>query len=237
MHLYFQQIEQLLHKIATQQDKLQTIAQIIAKKLEKGGIIQLFGAGHSFLLAEEAFYRAGGLVPVKPIYIPSLMISAGAIIASQNEKEEGLIANVRHLIDIQKEDVVIVISTSGRNAAPIEMALEAKERGAYVISLQSLCYSELASTHSSNLRLEEVVDDVLNTYVPVGDGVLRQESYQYGSSSTVVGAALLNGLMSIVIEQLLHTQHEVPVFVSNNIEQEKSKNEAYCQKYSRIAFK
>lgn len=67
MHLYFQQIEQLLHKIATQQDKLQTIAQIIAKKLEKGGIIQLFGAGHSFLLAEEAFYRAGGLVPVKPM--------------------------------------------------------------------------------------------------------------------------------------------------------------------------
>lgn len=237
MHQFFKNIQQLLNQVEQQEQQLQDVAEMIATKIAKGGIIQLFGAGHSFLLAEEQFYRAGGLVPVKPIYIDSLMLAAGPVTSSRNERTEGVVPAHRHLLDIRPEDTVIIISTSGRNAAPIEMVFEAKERGAFVISLQSLCYTEQDSTHSSGKRLEEVVDIVLNTSVPIGDGVLHSGDYQYGASSTIVGAAMLNALVSMVIEQLLAVQQEAPVFVSNNINESSSKNDKYCKQFEdRITF-
>ncbi|WP_042475844.1 sugar isomerase domain-containing protein [Bacillus ndiopicus] len=237
MHQYFKNIQQLLGKIEQQEEQLKEVAEIIATKIAKGGIIQLFGAGHSFLLAEELFYRAGGLVPVKPIYLEPLMLAAGPRTSSHNERTEGVVPAHRHLLDIRPEDTVIIISTSGRNAAPIEMAFEAKEQGAFVISLQSLCYTKQESTHSSGKRLEQIVDIVLNTSVPVGDGVLKSDDYQYGASSTIVGATMLNALVSMVIEQLLAVQQEAPVFVSNNINQSSSKNDKYCKQFeNRITF-
>ncbi|WP_107942872.1 sugar isomerase domain-containing protein [Metasolibacillus sp. FSL H7-0170] len=237
MHQYFKNIQQLLNKVGQQEEQLKEVAEMTAKKIGKGGIIQLFGAGHSFLLAEELFYRAGGLVPVKAIYIEPLMLAAGPTTSSRNERKEGVVLAHRHLFDIRPEDIVIIISTSGRNAAPIEMAFEAKERGAFVISLQSLCYTEQESTHSSGMRLEQIVDAVFNTSVPIGDGVLQSGDYQYGASSTVVGAALLNAFVSMVIEQLLAVQQEAPVFVSNNINQSTSQNDKYCRQFeNRITF-
>lgn len=237
MHQYFKNIQQLLDKVGQEEQRLKEVAEMTANKIENGGIIQLFGAGHSFLLAEELFYRAGGLVPVKAIYIEPFMLAAGPVISSRNERTEGIVSAHRHLYDIRPEDVVIIISTSGRNAAPIEMAFEAKERGAFVISLQSLCYTEQESTHSSGMRLEQIVDVVFNTSVPIGDGILQSGDYQYGASSTVVGAALLNAFVSMIIEQLLAVQQEAPVFVSNNVNQATSKNDQYCKRFAnRITF-
>ena len=87
MNTYFQQVNRYLTMVAQQEsNQLMHIAKQIVKRLTKGGIIQLFGSGHSMLLAQECYYRAGGLVPVKPIHIESLMLHQGARQSSQNEK-------------------------------------------------------------------------------------------------------------------------------------------------------
>lgn len=93
MNTYFQQVNRYLTMVAQQEsEQINRVAQLIVKRLVQGGIIQLFGSGHSMLLAQECYFRAGGLVPVKPIHIESLMLHQGARQSSQNEKKQAFLA-------------------------------------------------------------------------------------------------------------------------------------------------
>ena len=115
------------------------------------------------------------------------------------------------------------------------MATYAKEAGALTISLQSLEYQHQPSRHPSGKRLEQVVDEVLNTHVPLGDGVLTVDQLQYAPVSTVLGATLLNALFAQIIE-LMHAQGaSVPVFGSSNLGE--NNNDALIDQYGqRIHF-
>lgn len=115
------------------------------------------------------------------------------------------------------------------------MSIFAKEAGALTISLQSLEYQQQPSRHSSGKRLEQVVDEVLNTHVPLGDGVLTVDQLQYAPVSTVLGATLLNALFAQIIE-LMHAQGaSIPVFGSSNLGE--NNNDALIDQYGqRIHF-
>ena len=238
MHAYFSEIEKLIKVVKEQEaSHISDVAQIIVQRLQKGGIIQLFGCGHSQLLAQEAFYRAGGLVPVRPIFIEPLALHDGALASSINEKDSTIIGLHKEQFDFRENDVCIVISTSGRNAAPIDAALLAKDSGIFVLSLQSLHYKEQTTRHHSGLRLEDVVDFVINTHIPIGDGVLTIHDIQYAPASTVIGSLLLNALFSEIIETLAKSSIELPIFVSNNVDSDWSHNEKMIAKYQhRINF-
>jgi len=238
MDAYFSEIEKLIQVVKEQESaRIKEVAQIIVQRLQKGGIIQLFGCGHSQLLAQEAFYRAGGLVPVRPIFIGPLALHAGALASSINEKDPTIIEQHKEQFDFRENDICIVISTSGRNSAPIDAALLAKKAGVFVLSLQSLAYREQATRHHSGQRLEEVVDLVINTHIPIGDGVLHVQKMQYAPASTVIGSLLLNALFSEVIEEIAKTSTELPIFVSNNVDSDWSHNEIMIAKYQdRIDF-
>lgn len=236
MNTYFQQVNRYLTMVAQQEsNQLMHIAKQIVKRLTKGGIIQLFGSGHSMLLAQECYYRAGGLVPVKPIHIESLMLHQGARQSSQNEKKQAFLTTYKDQLQFDDQDVCIIISTSANNPVPIDMAIYAKEAGALTISLQSLEYQHQPSRHPSGKRLEQVVDEVLNTHVPLGDGVLTVDQLQYAPVSTVLGATLLNALFAQIIE-LMHAQGtSVPVFGSSNLGE--TNNDALIDQYGqRIHF-
>ncbi len=238
MHAYFSEIEKLIQVVKEKETAhISEAAQIIVQRLQKGGIIQLFGCGHSQLLAQEAFYRAGGLVPVRPIFIEPLALHAGALASSINEKDPNIIEQHKEQFDFRENDVCIVISTSGRNAAPIDAALLAKDSDVFVVSLQSLLYQEQATRHHSGKRLEEVVDFVINTHIPIGDGVLNIHEMQYAPASTVIGSLLLNALFSEIIETLAKSSIKLPIFVSNNVDSDWSHNEKMIAKYQhRIDF-
>ncbi|WP_342533048.1 SIS domain-containing protein [Lysinibacillus sp. FSL K6-0057] len=238
MHAYFSEIEKLIQVVKEKETAhISEAAQIIVQRLQKGGIIQLFGCGHSQLLAQEAFYRAGGLVPVRPIFIEPLALHAGALASSINEKDPNIIEQHKEQFDFRENDVCIVISTSGRNAAPIDAALLAKDSDVFVLSLQSLLYQEQATRHHSGKRLEDVVDFVINTHIPIGDGVLNIHEMQYAPASTVIGSLLLNALFSEIIETLAKSSIELPIFVSNNVDSDWSHNEKMIAKYQhRIDF-
>ncbi|MCZ8541446.1 sugar isomerase domain-containing protein [Psychrobacillus psychrodurans] len=238
MQSYWKEINFLLEKVAEQENEnIENASKLIAERIKKGGILQLFGCGHSHLLAQEAYYRAGGLVPVAPINIEPLMLHKGALTSSSNEKDPTLIRQYKDQVSFEPNDILIVISTSGRNPAPIDMAFLGKEAGILVISLQSLSYRDQEGRHASGKRLEEVVDIVLNTYVPVGDGLLSNKGLQYGPASTVVGAALLNALICQVIEEISKESEELPVFKSANLSDSQFHNETMLKKYrNRIDF-
>ncbi|MGY4796652.1 sugar isomerase domain-containing protein [Lysinibacillus fusiformis] len=238
MHAYFSEIEKLIQVVKEKETAhISEAAQIIVQRLQKGGIIQLFGCGHSQLLAQEAFYRAGGLVPVRPIFIEPLALHAGALASSINEKDPNIIEQHKEQFDFRENDVCIVISTSGRNAAPIDAALLAKDSDVFVVSLQSLLYQEQATRHHSGKRLEDVVDFVINTHIPIGDGVLNIHEMQYAPASTVIGSLLLNALFSEIIETLAKSSIELLIFVSNNVDSDWSHNEKMIAKYQhRIDF-
>ncbi|MCZ8534296.1 SIS domain-containing protein [Psychrobacillus psychrodurans] len=238
MQAYWKEINILLEKVAEQENEnIENASKLIAERIKNGGILQLFGCGHSHLLAQEAYYRAGGLVPVAPINIEPLMLHKGALTSSSNEKDPTLIGQYKDQVSFEPNDILIVISTSGRNPAPIDMAFLGKEAGILVISLQSLSYRNQEGRHASGKRLEEVVDIVLNTYVPVGDGLLSNKGLQYGPASTVVGAALLNALICQVIEEISKESEELPVFKSANLSDSQFHNETMLKKYrNRIDF-
>lgn len=238
MHTYFQEIQKLLHLVLEKEyASMERASRVIVERLQTGGVLQLFGCGHSHLLAQEAFYRAGGLVPVRPIIIEPLTLHAGALNSSKNEKDPEIIQSHAQQFNFYEQDVLMVISTSGRNNAPIEAALLAKERGIPVMSLQSLAYKDHPSRHRSGKRLEDIVDFVLDTHVPVGDGVLSRFGMQYGPASTVVGSTMLNTLLSQVIEKMADQMDVLPVFESTNVTSNQMHNSSMIAKYEgRIDF-
>lgn len=181
MSAFFEKIRHLVDEIEQQESEvIEDAAKVIAKSIENGGIMQLFGSGHSHLLAQETYYRAGGLVPAKAIQIEELMLHSGAINSSENEKNLSKIEKYWQEISFQSNDVLVVISTSGRNPIPVEIALRAKKLGIPVVTLQSLLYCQQPSRHPSGKRLEDVAAIVLNTHVPIGDGIIANQHLQYG---------------------------------------------------------
>jgi len=239
MDAYFLEIQKIMQVVKEQEyAQIKEAAQLIVQRLQRGGIVQLFGCGHSHLLAQDGFYRAGGLVPVRPIIIEPLTLHAGAMTSSENERDPTIIEQYKDHFDFHENDVCIVISTSGRNQAPIDVAYLAKEAEVLVMSLQSLAYCEQPTRHQSGQRLEDVVDIVIDTHIPIGDGLLHHNEIQYAPSSTVIGSIILNVLFSEVIEIMAISDEVLPVFKSNNVDSESSHNEAMIAYYQhRINFK
>jgi uncharacterized phosphosugar-binding protein len=217
---YIEQIYQLLDRIiAEQAAAIRDAGVMVAETLEKSGIIHTFGTGHSHMIAEEAFFRAGGLVPVNAILDGRLAFLDGALESTRAEREEGYARSLIERECVTAGDTAIVISNSGRNTVPIEMALEMKERGVHTIAITNLKQSATAaSRHPSGKRLFEVVDLAIDTCVAEGDAMLRLETVEQpiGPASTVAGAVIINSIMIEAALLLSRSGHSVPVFPSAN---------------------
>ncbi|WP_079525506.1 sugar isomerase domain-containing protein [Halobacillus hunanensis] len=240
MNYLLKAAEQLRNLELSTTGQLTTVSQAMAEQLKQEGIIHLFGCGHSSLIAQEPYYRAGGLVPVRPIMIESLMLHEGALQSSVNEKTVNYVNDVLAGEDIRERDVLIVISTSGRNPAPIDAAMFGRERGAYVIGLMSREYTQSQpSRHPSGKRLEDVVNAVIDTQVPVGDAILKEEgiAHAFAPSSSVIGTALLQDLFAKTIVSLKELGEDPPIFLSGNVDGSEQHNQSLVEKYKdRIQF-
>lgn len=185
---------------------------LVGDAVADGRHIYTFGSGHSQLLAREVTERAGGLVPIYHLPDPTW----GMI-----ERLEGYGEILLKQFPIQAEEVIFVISNSGRNPEPIEIALGSKEIGLKVIAVTSLAHSEtVESRHSSGMRLFELADVVLDTGTPKGDAVMSFDGFssKAGALSTILGAAILNAVMVDAIQYLLDRQLEPPVLISLNVD-------------------
>lgn len=233
--MYFDKVYEMLQLVENQEkEAMEKAARKVATAIQNGGIVQLFGCGHSHILTEEVFYRAGGLVPVKPILIEPLMLHEGAVRSSVLERRNDYGAELASQQDFRPEDVVFVLSTSGRNPVPIDFALAARSKGAFVIGLTSLAYANSQpSRHSNGTHLHGAVDLVIDNHAVAGDAVLSADSVQvpFGPTSTVVGAAILNAIFAEAIQGMADNGFKPPVFLSGNIDGADSHNKELIEKY------
>ncbi|TWT05502.1 SIS domain-containing protein [Planococcus sp. CPCC 101016] len=238
---YFKKAQERLELVEkNEQQAMKEAAGKVANAIQAGGIVQLFGCGHSHILTEEVFYRAGGLVPIKPIFVEPLMLHEGAVQSSQLERKNDYASGFLQEQDFGPDDVVFVISTSGRNPVPVDVALAAREKGAFVIGLTSLEYSKSQpSRHKTGQHLFNSVDLVIDNHSVPGDAILSYEGVDvpFGPTSTVVGAAILNAVFAEAIKEMADTGFEPPIFLSGNIDGADAHNTQLIDKYSsRIAL-
>lgn len=232
---YFKKVQERLQLvIENETEVMKKVAVKISESIQKGGIIQLFGCGHSHMLTEEVFYRAGGLAPIKPIFIEPLMLHEGAVKSSQLERQNDYASTFMENQEIQSHDLVIVISTSGINPVPIDVAILAKEKGAFVVGICSFDYpKDQPSRHKNGKHLAEVVDLAINNFAVKGDAILSYEpvAVSFSPTSTVIGAAMLNAIMAEAIKKMVDDGFEPPIFLSGNITGADEHNKKLIQKY------
>lgn len=232
-------LEQAIAKLQevqrTQAGAMEQAAQVIAAAIEAEHLVYVFGATHAGILAQELFYRAGGLVPVNPVLPPGLTTEVKPVtLTSRLERLAGFGAQVLAETPIEAGDVVIVHSVSGRNAAAVEFAMGARERGAFVIALTSLEYSRAVQPRTGGLpRLFEAADLVLDNLAPVGDALVELPGLpqRVGPISTVTGAAMLNAVTVRAAELLLQRTGDAPVFMSANLDQGDAHNQRWLAHY------
>ena len=229
---YFETIAGLIHKLhESQGPAIEQAAQMVADCIAGGGVIHVFGSGHSHMMAEEVYHRAGGLMAVDAMLDPNLT-SFGLLNAGALERTEGYAKVVLATYDVRPGEVVIVVSNSGINPVPIEMAIEGQARGARVIAITSAAqYAAVASRHSSGKKLTDVADLVVDSLVPTGDATLELQSGKIGAASTVMGAALMNAIMVEAAALMEQSGSEPPVIVSMNVPGGDERNKHLEERY------
>jgi len=235
--MYFDKATEKIELVRKNEMKqMKEAANRIAVAIQNEGIIQLFGCGHSHILTEEVCYRAGGLVPINPILYGPLMLHEGALRSSELERQNGLAEKFMSEQDIRQEDVMVVISTSGRNPVPVDVAQIAKDKGAFVIGITSMEYSKSQpSRHISGKHLYNSVDLVIDNFATKGDAALtyNKVNVPFGPTSTVVGAVIINAILAEAVKILADKGIEPPVFLSGNMDGADEHNSKLVEKYKK----
>ncbi|MDR2142941.1 MAG: SIS domain-containing protein [Treponema sp.] len=205
----------------TQTDAVTAAAKEIAGRLERGGIIQVFGTGHSHIVGEELYARAGGLIQVKAIMPHELTVDLDFEKSTLMERTDGVARIVFETNKIRQDDVLILVSNSGRNPVPVQMALEAKARGIFTVAITNLAHSKsVESRDKSGKKLYEICDIVLDNCGPKGDAAVQVpgKNYAVAPVSNITGAILAEVLVCAVVETMLSHGVEPPVYQSSNVD-------------------
>lgn len=233
---YHSKINEAINQVMTaQMENIGRAAALIGESLEQDALVHLYGGGHSHIIAEEVFFRAGGLVPINPILDSITMLHGGAVKSSTLEKQHGLGKPILDNYPLQAGEVIVVVSNSGINPLPIEIAIAAKEKGLQVITISSHSYLEKASRHESGKHLSDIADVAINNMMPMGDSLIHDQrtGIEMGPGSTVIGTYIINTLMLTVAEVLHEKGLQVPVFKSSNDEDGAAHNEQYITDYKK----
>ncbi|MEW1908593.1 SIS domain-containing protein [Kitasatospora sp. NPDC085895] len=198
-------------------------AELLADAVAEGRRIFAFGAGHSSLAAQDVVYRAGGLVVVNLLNVPGMtgVNVMPAPLGSALERVSGLATATLDLTPATAGDLLFVISLSGRQVMPVELARHARERGMNVVGVTSLAYpGAVSSHHPSGTYLKDNCDVVLDNKIAVGDGELSCAGARtsFGPVSTIVTSALMQAVVVSAVGRLTERGITPPLFRSGNVD-------------------
>jgi len=232
---YLNYVSDILEKAKkTQEENIYKAAQLVADSCVKGGRFYVFGSGHSHMVAEEIYIRAGGFAYVRAILPPELMLHEMPNKSTYLERLEGYSEALLELYKVDKNDTLMIISNSGRNNVPIEMALTAKKIGCKVIALTSLKHSmNTTSRHLSGKRLFEIADIVIDNGAAIGDAAFEIEglSTPTGPTSDGIGIIIVQALIAQILDNLVKAGIQPPVFKSSNVDGADEYNAALFDQY------
>ncbi len=235
INLYFDKLTGIIDEVvSTQSDAMDAASRAVAKALENGNRIHAFGTGHSHILAEEIFYRAGGLVNINPILDPPLMLHESASNSTDLERELGYGQRLFDSHSLKVGDVLFVFSNSGRNGVSIDLADIARNNGITVIVITNMRHTMSgASRHPSGKRLYELGDIVIDNCGCIGDAAVEFDGGRIKTSptSTAIGAAILNAVEAGAVEYMLADGFEPELFCSSNVDGGDEVNAAFIEKY------
>jgi uncharacterized phosphosugar-binding protein len=217
---YLSQVRALLDQLSNDEEPMMLAAQWCADTVAGGGLVHVFGAGHSHMAAEEAFHRAGGLVPVNAVLVEWLMLHQGGRRAALLERQPGLGELIISTEPVEQGDVFFVVSNSGRNPVPVEVAEGAKARGAKVVAITSRQHSEgVAARGRRGLKLADVADLVLDNHAPLGDAVIAiDDGTRVGGVSSVMTLVIIQTIVVATVKMLVERGIQPPVFKSANVD-------------------
>lgn len=218
--MYYQaMLGQLARVRETQSEVLARASGCLADALVGERWLYVFGTGHSHMLAEEVFYRAGGLARAAPVLDDRLMLHKEAIEATYLERESGLAQRILASYPVAAGDVLIVASNSGRNAVPIEMAIRGRELGMITVAITNMEQSRaFPSRHASGKRLFEVCELVLDNCGISGDACLELPGLpgKVGPTSSITGLFLVNAMIVEAIRLAMDRGVKPEIFISSN---------------------
>lgn len=226
MKNYLDAIVALLKRIeAEEAAKMAEAADAVADVICRDGLVYTFGCGHSHLPTLDTFYRAGGLACVSPILDEDLMLHNGAAKSSRMEKMPGIAAEAFRRACVTKNDLLVVISASGKNAAPVEMCECAKKAGVKLVTISSSAYAE----HGA--KLLALGDIAIDCKVPYGDAVIDVGDKKMGGLSTYASLFILNTILIEGAKKALAKGSVPPIYTSGNVAGGTAKNVALEERY------
>ncbi len=209
---YLAQARQLVETVAAQEEKIAQAADWFAGTILAGRMVHLFGSGHSRIMVEEMWPRYGSFPGFNPIVELSLTFHNG-VVGANGQRQAMFLENTTGLADrilrnytLDKVDTALVVSSSGCNIVPIEMAMGFQERGIRVVALVSERHAAVStSRHSSGKKLQDCADLVLDTGAPAGDAMVTVPGLDTPVSpgSTVGGSLVVNALKAEVASRLV----------------------------------
>ncbi len=222
MEYYLEMLAILKKAFETQGPILRKAAELIADTIQSDRLVYLFGAGHAGILSQEMTYRAGGFVPMVPIFPPGLISTMRPMtLGTEMERIPGFAKRIFEAYELETNAVLIIHSNSGRNAVPVEMAQIAKSKGLKVIALTNVAQCRSASAKTADgKKLINTADILIDNCGAIGDAcvTLQPIGEMAGPTSTVVGAALLNAIMVEAAQIMLDRGFTPPIFRSANID-------------------
>ncbi|MFH8252728.1 SIS domain-containing protein [Microbacterium sp. B2969] len=218
---YLARVVHLLQDVLdTQWDAIARAADAVAAALRGGREVHAFGSGHSHMLAEELFYRAGGLADVRPMLFEGLMLHANAPLSTRLERLPGLASQLLDDHGVSAGDVLMVFSNSGRNQVATELAAAARDRGLTVIAVTSLTHSRATAPRGGGSRLFELADIVIDNRGELGDATVEVPGFdrRVAPTSTAVGAAIVNAVVAQSVGIAVAAGVQPRVYASSNID-------------------
>ncbi len=236
---YFEVMQEVVENVLnTQEANIMKAAGILTDTTKNNGIIHLFGSGHSSLIAEDVFWRAATLANVHAIFESAVAGINEVTKTSKIEKLEGIGRVILEYNRVQPPDAMICISNSGNNAATLDVALGAKERGVPVIAITNVTYAdELTTHHSSCKKLKDVADVVIDNCSLYGDAAIEIPGFsqKVGATSTIPGAFIVSALLVQTCENLVELGIQPDVYYNGHLAYEdptiKLHNDALVDKY------
>jgi len=214
-------VQALLNKLEdTQAEAISKAADLAYASISSGKKFYLLGSGHSHMIAEEMYARAGGLGCISPILPEELMLQQHPQKSTLLERQPSYAHMLLAVYPITEGDTLMLISNSGRNGMLVEMALEAKKRGAAVIALTSYVgAAKQASRHESGKKIGDLADVVIDNGGAEGDACCQvSEKARMGATSTITGCYVAQRLGMEIAERFLADGIEPPVFLSSNVD-------------------